>query len=115
MIEVLQEQTFQHEPAECYDDRRENECNPIAHAGVVQQHPCGEGAHHVLGAVREVDDVEHAEDERQAETHHRIERAVDRAEQQQAEQCLRGYAEDLEHVCGAFAGRPRRSSSASES
>ena len=30
--------------------------------------------------------------------------------------CLRRYAEDLEHVCGAFAGRPGRSSfSASES
>jgi hypothetical protein len=47
----------------------------------VQQHPGAKGAHHVLGAVGEVDDVEHAEDDGKAETEDGVEGAVDEAEQ----------------------------------
>ena len=57
---------------------------------MVQQEPGAEGAHHVLGAVREVDDVEQAEDDREAEAQHRVERAVDQPEQELAEQGLGG-------------------------
>src|SRR5947209_7946348 len=56
-----------------------------------------ESAQHVLGAMREVDDVEHAEDHGEAEAEQRVERAVDQPEQQLPEQCLRGNAEDFKH------------------
>ena len=57
---------------------------------IVQQHPGHEGAQHVLRAMREVDDVEQAEDDGQAEAQQRVERAVDQPEQELAEQRLRG-------------------------
>ena len=60
----------------------------------MQQQEGREGAHHVLGAVREIDDVEHAEDDGEAEAQQRIERAVDQPDQQLPEQRLRGNAED---------------------
>ena len=64
---------------------------------MLQQQIGRERAHHVLGAVREVDDVEHAEDDGEAEAQQRVERAVDQPDQQLAEQRLRGNAEDFEH------------------
>ena len=42
----------------------------------------------------EIDDVEHAEDDRQPEAQQRVERAVDQPEQQLPEQRLRRDAED---------------------
>ncbi len=53
---------------------------------VLQQDVGRERAHHVLGAVREVDDVEHAEDDGKAETQQRVERAVDQSDQKLTEQ-----------------------------
>ena len=46
----------------------------------------------------EVDDVEHAEDDGKAEAQQRVERAVDQADQQLAEQRRRRNAEDLGHA-----------------
>ena len=59
---------------------------PVADAGILQQQIGGEGAHHVLGAVREIDDVEHAEDDGEPEAQQRVERAVDQPDQQLPEQ-----------------------------
>ena len=59
--------------------------------------PGQEGAHHVVGAVGEVDDVEKAEDDRQPEAEDGVERAVDQPDQQLADQGLHGDAEDLGH------------------
>ena len=78
--------------------RREEERPPVPDAEVVEAHPRRERAHHVLGAVGEIDDVEHAEDHGKAQAEQRIERAVDQAEQKLPEQGLRGYAENLEHA-----------------
>src|SRR5256885_5319906 len=64
---------------------------------MIEQQECRERAQHVLGAVREVDDVEHAEDHGEPQAEQRIERAVDQADQQLAEQRVRGDAEDFEH------------------
>ena len=69
--------------------RRDDQRRPIAEAGILQQQIGGEGAHHVLGAVAEIDDVEHAEDHGQAQAQQRIERAVDQPDQELAEQRLR--------------------------
>src|SRR5258705_11328221 len=59
--------------------------------------PCNECAHHVLRAVREVDDVEQAENHCQAETQHGVERAVDEPDQELAIQGLRRDAEKFKH------------------
>src|SRR5262249_19519819 len=53
--------------------------------------------HHVLGAVGEIDDVEHSEDDRKPEAQQCIERAVDQADQELAEQRRGRDAEDFEH------------------
>ena len=53
--------------------------------------------------MREVDDAQQAEDHRQAEAQHRVERAVDQAEQQLAQEGLHRDAEDL-HGLRAAAG-----------
>jgi len=47
--------------------------------------------------MREIDDVEQAEDHGQPEREHRVERPVDEADQELAEQRLRRDAEDLTH------------------
>jgi hypothetical protein len=65
----------------------------------VEQHPRHEGAHHVLGAVGEVDDVEEPEDHREAEAQRGVEGAVDEPEQELPEEGRRGDAQDLRH-CG---------------
>jgi len=45
-------------------------------AEVRQAHPRKDGAHHVQGAVREIDDVQQPEDDAQPQRQHRVERAV---------------------------------------
>ena len=79
------------------DERHQQQRPPVADAEIVEQHPGDEGAHHVLRAVREIDDVEQAEDDRQPETEQGVEGAVDQAEQQLPEQCLRRNSQKLEH------------------
>ena len=54
---------------------------PIGDAEVVEQHPGRECAHHVLRAMREIDDVEHAEDDGEAEAQHGVEGTIDEPEQ----------------------------------
>jgi hypothetical protein len=76
---------------------RERQRPPVAQAEIVQQRPGDEGAEHVLRAMGEVDDVEKAEDDRQPEAQHGIERAVDQAQKQLAEQGLRRDSQKLEH------------------
>src|SRR4249920_900234 len=61
----------------------------------------GKSAHHVLGAMAEVDDIKHAEYNGQPQTQQRVKRAVDQADQQLSKQRRRGDAEDLEHGKGS--------------
>src|SRR5690606_14095859 len=82
---------------EADDQRCEDQRRPVADAEGGQQQVTGEGADHVLRAVGEVDDLQHAEDDRQPQTEQRIEGAVDQADQQLAEERLDGYVEDRRH------------------
>ena len=50
---------------------------------------------HVLRAVREIDDVEQAENDRQAKAEDGVERAVDQADQELAAEQLGRDAEDF--------------------
>ncbi len=56
----------------------------------MQQEIGDERAHHVERAVGEIDDVEHAEDDGEAEAQQRVERAVDQPDQQLPEELLGG-------------------------
>ena len=67
LVEPLQHRALEHDADEAHGDGRDEERPPVAEPRVLQEEPRGEGAHHVLGAVGEVDDVEQAEDDREAE------------------------------------------------
>src|SRR5690349_16632864 len=101
MIEFVEAR--EHQPLDdhagcAYGKRRDGKRPPVIEPELVEQEPRAEGAHHVLGAVREVDDVQQSEDHRQAEREQRIERAVDEADQQLPEQGLGRNAEDFAHA-----------------
>ena len=98
LVEPLQKEALDQDAGKADDDRRNDQGRPIAEPGIVQQQISRERAQHVLRAVREIDDVEHAEDHGEPEAQQRIERAVDQPDQELAEQRGRGNAEDLEHV-----------------
>ncbi len=100
----VQQYLFEEDAERADDERRQNQRRPIAEAEFVEQETGAERAHHVQRAVREIDDVEHAEDHREAETEQRVERAVDQAEQQLLEQLLRRNAEDGHHASRPPAG-----------
>src|SRR5256885_9385984 len=61
---------------------------PLAEPRLVEQEVRDEGAYHVLGAMREVDDVEKPEDDREPQRKEGVERAVDQADQELTEECL---------------------------
>ena len=67
----------------------------------MQDEVCGKGAHHVLGAVAKINDIEHAENDGQPQAQQRVERTIDQTDQQLTEQRSRWYAENLEHAVTA--------------
>src|SRR5947199_57209 len=91
---------------EADDQRRENQRRPVAHLQAGNARPPGElretqpgqkRAHHVLRAVREIDDVEHAENNGEPQAQHGVKRAVDQADQKLAVERLRRDAQHLKH------------------
>src|SRR5215204_103958 len=98
IVEARDELALDDDAERAHDQGREDERGPITDAGVVEQHPGHEGAHHVERAVREVDDVEEAEDDREAKAQDGVERAVDEPEQELAEEGGRGNAENGRHA-----------------
>ena len=109
MIQPADHSPLQDHAERADDQRRQDQRREIADAGVLQQHPGGEGAHHEQRAMREVDDVQHAEDHREPQRQHRVERAVDQPEQELAEQQRARDAEDHDHrVSPPRSGRGHR-------
>src|ERR1017187_6185318 len=98
LVEPLQEQPLDDYAGDADQYGRDDERRPIAEPGILQQEIGGEGAHHVLGAVAEIDDVEHAENHGQPEAQQRIERAIDQPDQELSEQRCRRDAENFEHA-----------------
>jgi hypothetical protein len=88
LVQVAQHQSLDEHAEHADHHRRCREGNPVVHAQVVESEQGQKGAEHVERAVREVDDVEQAENDRQAQAQHGIERAVDQPEQQLPEQFL---------------------------
>jgi hypothetical protein len=89
MIEVVQpadDRALQQHADYTDDQRSEDQRREVTDPRILQKHPGGEGAHHEQRAMREVDDVQHAEDDREPHRQHGVEGAVDQAEQKLAEQ-----------------------------
>jgi hypothetical protein len=61
----LEEQALDDRPDRADDNRREDERPPIVEAQAVQQKIGGEGPRHIERAMGEIDDVEHAENDRE--------------------------------------------------
>ena len=82
LVEMADEDALEHHAEGADDDRREEERPPIADTDEIEHEIGTEGAQHVLRAMREVDDVEHAEDDGEPEAQHRVESAIDEADQE---------------------------------
>src|SRR3546814_6046280 len=63
------------------DQRRDHKCCPVRHTKMLQEDPRKERSHHIEGAMREIDHVQKAEDNRHAEAQESVERAVDQTNQ----------------------------------
>src|SRR5262245_66627056 len=97
LIKPFKKQPLDNDPGYAHDDGRNDDGPPIAQSGIEQEKVRGEGSQHVLSAVGEVDDVEHAEDDGEPQTEECVERAVDESDLQLAELGLRADAEQFEH------------------
>ena len=97
-VDVAQQKALDRNPEGADDDRSQNQRRPISKADRVQQKPGAERAQHVLRTVREVDDVEEPEDDRQPEAQHRIEGAVDHPDEQLGEHRRRWWDREVNPV-----------------
>ena len=105
VVEALEHRALEDDAEHAHHERREEQRPPVAEPDLLQQEVGHEGAHHVLGAVGEVDDVEQPEDDRQPEAQQRVEGAVDQPDEELTEQGLRRDAESIgiirrPEVCG---------------
>jgi hypothetical protein len=79
-LQTFQEQPLDNDAGRADQNRHDDERCPIIESEILQQHIGDERAHHILRAVGEIDDIEHAENDGKPKTEQRIERAVDQAE-----------------------------------
>jgi len=96
-VQPAQHRALDQDAEQADQQRGDQQHHPVVQAETGDADVGGEGAHHVQRAVREVDDVQQAEDDGQAQREHGVEGAVDQAEQELAQQGLVGDAEDV-HV-----------------
>ena len=97
LIEPLQKKAFDDDPRDPDQHGSKYQRPPVAQMRILQQKERGEGAQHVLGAMREIDNVEHAKDDGEAKAEQRVERAVDQPNKQLPEQGLGADAEYFKH------------------
>jgi len=95
LVELLEHRALDDHPGGPDHDGRDQQSQPVIHAQLVEAKPGHEGAQHVLGAMREVDDVQQAEDHGQSQRKQRIKGPVDESDQQLPEQRLRGNAKNF--------------------
>ena len=86
------------------EERREEQRDPVGNGGELQEQVGREGPRHVEGAVGEVDDVQHPEDDGEPQAQQGVEGAVDEPEQELSEQRFEGQTQDGYH---AARGRSR--------
>src|SRR3546814_16141231 len=61
------------------DQRRDHKCCPVRHTKMLQEDTRKERSHHIEGAMRAIDHVQKAEDNRNAEAQESVERAVNQS------------------------------------
>ena len=83
-VQPLEKSALDDHAQHAHDERRQDQRDPVVDAELVQHDPGGEGAQHVQRAVREVHDVQQAEDHGQPQAEHGVERAVDQAQHELA-------------------------------
>src|SRR5262249_7710719 len=105
LIEPLQKKPLDHDAAKTHRNRNEDKRPPIAKPRDVEEKVSRKCAQHILGAVREVYDVEHAENDGKPKAQQCIERSVDQPDEQLAEECLRRDAEKVEHPSSTLSQR----------
>ena len=106
-VTAPQHEHFHQHAEDGHQQGRDDQRHPVVQPEAVEHVPGQKGAQHVQHAMREVHDVQHAEDHRQAEAQQRVERTVDHAHQQLREQCLRRHAKEG-HCRVSFRHRWRR-------
>ena len=105
--QALEEQPLDDGADGADQERRQDERPPVVEAGDLEQEIGGESAHHVEGAVGEIDDRQHAENDGEAEAEQRVERAVDEPDQKLAVE-LRPADDVAEEGHGRRSPRPSR-------
>src|SRR5512144_95428 len=98
-VQTLQHRSFDQRAEQPRRQRYQEQRPPVAETEILQQKPSDEGAQHVKGAVREVDDVEQPEDDGEAEAEHGVERAVDQPQHHLAEQRACGGTPSSSNIC----------------
>jgi hypothetical protein len=97
MIEPPQHITF-HEYAETtHNQRGEDESHPVIDAQIGEAHPCYDGSQHVLGTMREVNNVEKPENDGEAQAQDSVERSIDEADKKLPKQCLNRNIKYVSH------------------
>ncbi|SOY78555.1 hypothetical protein CBM2599_A10153 [Cupriavidus taiwanensis] len=95
LVDPAQHGLLDHHAQRGNDQRRQQQHEPVVQPGVLHAHPGQHRAEHEERAVREVDDVEQAEDHRQAQAQHRIEGAVDQPQQELGKHGRQRDSEDV--------------------
>jgi len=96
--DMAKQQPLDRDTEEADDERRDDQRGPVADAEPIQQKPGAKRAEHILRAMGEVDDVEKAENDGEAEAQHRIERAVDQPDEELREEQRRGRHGDVQSI-----------------
>src|SRR5581483_12186198 len=94
-VKPLQKAAFDEDAENADDQRRDDQRRPIADARIKEEEIGRERPQHVLGAMGEVDDVEHAENDGESETEQRVKRSVDQPDEKLTKKRRRRNAEDF--------------------
>ena len=96
-VQAAQQPAFEHTAERTHDERHQHDGGPVAPAQVELQHPRAERPHHEESAVREIDDAQQPENDREPQAEHGIEAAVDQAQHHLTRQHRQGKTEYLNH------------------
>ncbi len=107
LVDPAQQQPLDRHAEKADDERRRDEHHPVVDAEIRTRHPGEQRPQHEQCAMREVDDVQQAEDHRQPQAEDGVERAVDQPQQELAQQGRQRDTEDFHGEAAWDAGGGR--------
>ena len=107
MLDAAQQEALDNNAQRTHHQRHHDQRRPVIEPQILRPQQRREGAQHVLGTMREVDDAQQTEDHRQPQTQQCIEGTVDQPQHQLAEQYHQGYSKNHRHPLIPFQ-RPLR-------